>query len=56
MLTPQMLREHAKYPDPVPPFWQGQAKQLLNWAADVLEAAQRVIDERDADPTTSSHD
>lgn len=46
-LTPEVLREHAKAPDS--PMWQGQARQLLNWAADLLEAAQAVVDEQSTD-------
>lgn len=43
-LTPESLRELAKAP--ATPFWEGQARQALAWAADVLEAAKAVIDER----------
>lgn len=45
-LTPAALREHATAPST--PFWDGQSRQMLNWAADVLEAAQKVLDERQA--------
>lgn len=43
-LTPEMLREHAKRERTQ--AWDGQARQLLNWAADLLEAAKAVIYER----------
>lgn len=46
-LTPEVLREHAKAPETA--AWAGQARQLLRWAADVLEAAKAVIDERSQD-------
>lgn len=44
MLTPKDIRDHAAAP--MTPFWEGQARQILNWAADVIEAAQAVVDER----------
>lgn len=43
MLTPDTLRKLAEARSP---FWEGQARQTLKWAADLLEAAQAVIDER----------
>lgn len=43
-LTPQVLRAHAEAEDSW--AWQSQARTLLKWAADTLEAAQAVIDER----------
>lgn len=47
-LTPEALRAMA---DAKPsPHWEGQARQTLHWAADVLEAAQAVIDERQHKP------
>jgi len=30
------------------PFWEGQAKQAMEWAADILDAAEKVIQERTA--------
>lgn len=44
VLTPEAIRAVADAPPS--PFWEGNARQTLRWAADVLEAAQRVIDER----------
>lgn len=52
-LTPEVLRSHANAPETA--AWAGQARQLLRWAADTLEAAQVVIDERNTsstEPTT----
>ena len=46
-LTPEALRAVATAPRT--PFWEGQARQALSWAADVLEAAETVIRERAAD-------
>lgn len=43
-LTPEALRAHATAPDSI--GWQGQARQLLKWAADVIEAADALIEER----------
>lgn len=43
-LTPQSLRALARA-EPGP-FWVGQAKQAILWAADVLEAAEAVIREQ----------
>ena len=47
-LTPERLREFAD--NTKGPFWVGQAVQMLHWAADVLEAAQKVIDEHEVKP------
>lgn len=41
-LAPYHLREHAVADRD--PFWDGQARQLLNWAADCLESGQKIID------------
>lgn len=45
-LTPEALRGLATQTPG--PFWVGQAKQALLWAADVLEAAEAVIKEQRA--------
>lgn len=42
-LTPALLRMHANAKTTV--GWRGQAKRLLRWSADVLEAAEIVINE-----------
>lgn len=44
MLTPEDMRELANR-SPRDPFWAGQARQTLLWAADALEAAKAAIDE-----------
>lgn len=41
-LAPYHLRDHAEA-DPGP-FWVGQARQLLRWAADCMESAERIIE------------
>ena len=41
-LTAARLRQHAEAP--VDPMWDRQAKQLLLWAADVLEAAELALE------------
>lgn len=40
-LTARHLREHADAPNG--PFWEGQARQLLGWAADLLDAAELAV-------------
>jgi len=45
-LTPEALRTLARRE--LNPFWVGQAKQAMIWAADVLEAAETVIKEQRA--------
>jgi len=44
LITPESLRSIAN--DRGSPFWESWARQALLWAADTLEAAQRVIEER----------
>ena len=42
----EQLRAHAKTePGPFRPFWVNEAKTLLDWAADVIEAGDLVIKE-----------
>jgi hypothetical protein len=54
MLTPEMLREFANTsPSPFSPHWVDEAKRLIRWSADTLEAAQAVIDERHAVETSA---
>jgi hypothetical protein len=43
MLTPSMLREHAESPHTI--SWDDTARQLLKWAADLIEAADQVMEE-----------
>ena len=43
-LTPELLRAHAAKPET--PFWIDEARQLLRWAADVIEAADRIVNEQ----------
>jgi hypothetical protein len=40
-LTARHLREHAKAVNG--PFWEGHARQLLDWAADLLDAAELAV-------------
>lgn len=44
-ITPESLRSIANDKDGSP-FWESWARQALLWAADTLEAAEKVIDER----------
>jgi hypothetical protein len=49
-LTPDRLRSHAEAERS--PTWDGQARQLLLWAADLLEAAERAIEAERASGAT----
>jgi hypothetical protein len=46
ILTPAVLRKFAD--SPMSPFWEGQARQIIAWAADLIEAAEAMKDERSA--------
>lgn len=41
VLTGDVLRRHADAMRTV--AWEGQARQLLRWAADLIDAAEQVI-------------
>jgi hypothetical protein len=43
MLTPAVLRRHAKADRTM--AWEGQARQLLAWSADLVEAAEDMAKE-----------
>lgn len=43
-LTPDLLRQHAATPRNM--AWEGQARMLLKWAADLIEAAEALRQER----------
>lgn len=40
VLTGEVLRKHAKADRT--PFWESQARQLLAWAGDVVDAAEAM--------------
>lgn len=46
-LTGDTLREHAAAPRTV--AWEDQARALLRWAADLVDAAKAIRDERNGD-------
>lgn len=53
-LTPEALRQHAKAPETA--FWVSQARQLLKWAADLIEAADAVVGAvKASEATTCNH-
>jgi len=45
-LTSDTLREHAAAPPTI--AWESQARMMLRWAADLIDAAQAIREERAA--------
>lgn len=44
MTIQQQLRECAKsQPDPMNPHWVDNARMLMNWAADAIDAADEAL-------------